>query len=1769
MDDFGKKYPYGHLETSSTNLADSGGDYVGNEFKIPAYANVCVLDYLSASAERTYTLEKNSGAGFVTAATLFLGEEVYIEAEATATFRFVVSGQAGDELYSYSIGLRNDQDNHSSSSTQESFSESTSSQSTASSSSESTESSTSVGLSDTSSSESSSSSSQLLDLMEKVYASDASLGDNFGCSVDIQGHVAIIGAEGADAAYVFNYDEDTGDWTEVQKISHPDGNESPYPYFGTSVSLSGSRVAIGANFEHHSGKVNAGAVYIYNYNGSSWSLGGRVYATDAEDNDYFGTSVSLDGSRLAVGSPSNHEGAVYIYDYDGEEWAQTQQIRPSDGVSGDNFGFDVTLYGNRVCAGSPSHNFAEGAIYIFNYSGGVWSEFQKKTASVTSKSFGASVSMDSLSRIVVGAAGEDINRGALYVFEFNGFTWAQTQRIAGIYAGSFFGQSVSLSGDEIMVGAPSADSYGSNAGAAHVYKLSGSVWSLSQTLPPSGTGVVNSNMGISVSINSEVGVVGAKNDGGAASNAGAAYIFNKIPFELSSTQETYSTSSSSSPKSDSTQEQTSSESSSSSSPSSSESSSSSSSAFGGFNSPAIDRYEDYLKAYWAMSESAGSTRIDTKEANDMADTNTVTTRAGKRANAAEFDDDLDQYLSASDASDISPTASFAISMWVWLDDLTPPDGNYMIMDKQNSYAIYYNTSIGNELSFYLQQSNDIGVNISGISLSSGSYNHIVFIAYSGNVYAYVNNVEEATAAYDNTIKDSTGPLYIGRRAAGNDSHLDGAVDEVGFWNGINFDTNADRIAFVNSLYNNGNGRFFNTPIVSTSSSSSDFFGGWDTYTVIDSGDHSVGIYNDLAINHSGLSVYYDSQSDILRAHNSEALSIPDIGPNRVGQHLSVIRDSNNRYGIAYRDATTGNLMYVRSIDSNGTRWGTPVVVDSVGDHSYCSAVFANSAVVIAYWDQDQSEIMSIRSTNYGSSWSSRVTLATGKSNVKSISLAETDGGYVAAAYRDGTSLYFKRAADSTVTSWGTEYSIPSVCQSESETAFVRIGPWNYVYYISSNNRLECRVSTNVTGIGAWGTMIVDTNSHYRYLSRAVRVSGASAIAAVTSSNLCRYYRVSIGSGSSAVWSGYTVDSGSIFGRISLAQLGATNPVITVFNDSFDRLSRYVANDTAGTSWSSATDVHHIPLFYKASFVVADGKPAVIFFDSANSVVQYAWQHNGVNWKFVDTQDFYYSSNGYQEAIAAETVNGNPAYIVYDGSGVKYSRAENSEGSSWVSGISTYVDEHVSVTPSVNGLDLMVIKGYPAAVYTTNTQIRYKRSAYANGDSWGNSALSALVANVSSATDLQMVIYQGKPVVFYRVGNSIYASRSRDMYGSSWEDYLIVPTGSISLASDGKFSVYNKDGRLGVSYFDNIENKIYFISSNSDDLSEWSDISVVAQGLSGSYRGRNKLSEYAGFFLITYVVNGSLKVIDSSDANGEGWSDPVTVYSHGVTDALDVGVVESLPIAVASTAQTLFYSRLSQAALLSSSSTETESTSSLTETESSSVVGGFNSEAINKYNSYLEAYWHLDEEGGARSDEVGSNDLQDNNNVGYADYGKYYRAAEFVSADENVLDIIDTSISISTGFAISCWGMIDSQDKDLGMCEFTGNGTEIIDVFYAQSTDTLEFWLKESLAANQIKLTVSGASAYFSAGSYHNVVAIAANGNMYLYVDGVQRATTAYADTVQSVNELRVGLRETTFSDGVVDELALWTDISFASTSDRNNFVAALYNGGAGDFYKVF
>jgi hypothetical protein len=158
------------------------------------------------------------------------------------------------------------------------------------------------------------------------------------------------------------------------------------------------------------------------------------------------------------------------------------------------------------------------------------------------KYFGSSVDVSD-DTVVVGAPGNDSNRGAAYVFvrDVTGWTWQATLTASNAEVNDDFGASVAIDGDTVVVGAIFEAGDGSSpsnndlntAGAVYVFTRSGTAWSQQAYLKASNPGL-GDRFGEQVAISGDtiaVGVPLEDSDGDQSNNnaadSGAVYVFKR------------------------------------------------------------------------------------------------------------------------------------------------------------------------------------------------------------------------------------------------------------------------------------------------------------------------------------------------------------------------------------------------------------------------------------------------------------------------------------------------------------------------------------------------------------------------------------------------------------------------------------------------------------------------------------------------------------------------------------------------------------------------------------------------------------------------------------------------------------------------------------------------------------------------------------------------------------------------------------------------------------------------------------------------------------------------------------------------------------------------------------------------------------------------------------------------------------------------------------------------------------------------------------------
>jgi hypothetical protein len=298
-------------------------------------------------------------------------------------------------------------------------------------------------------------------------------------------------------------------WNQMIKTAAQDKKTM---WFGYSVAISGDYAIVGAIYEKKdtiggNPFESSGSAFIFKNIEGTWTQVQKLVAPEREDNDWFGYSVAISGDYAIIGAPRENEdineentlsssGSAYIFKNNSGVWLLTQKIAASDREAGEQFGYSVAI----------SEDFA-----------------------------------------AIGAIGEDDDTttwntltysGSAFIFKFKSGAWIQTQKIVATDRGTedFFGCSISISGDFLIVGAHREDhnvtggSFNSNSGAAYIFKNNSGIWSQIQKIVASDR-EEHTWFGYSVSISGDYAVIGAWMEGKDAigenplTYAGSAYIF--------------------------------------------------------------------------------------------------------------------------------------------------------------------------------------------------------------------------------------------------------------------------------------------------------------------------------------------------------------------------------------------------------------------------------------------------------------------------------------------------------------------------------------------------------------------------------------------------------------------------------------------------------------------------------------------------------------------------------------------------------------------------------------------------------------------------------------------------------------------------------------------------------------------------------------------------------------------------------------------------------------------------------------------------------------------------------------------------------------------------------------------------------------------------------------------------------------------------------------------------------------------------------------------
>jgi gliding motility-associated-like protein len=318
----------------------------------------------------------------------------------------------------------------------------------------------------------------------------------FGTSVAVHENLVFVGAQRDDehatsggTVYIFDREKPPG--TTPLKIFPPIVQNGAG--FGNSVAAGKDILVISAPF---SDSLNAngslampsiGRVYVYRLVGGVWKYQSQILAPEVTKSGSFGQTVTYWKGYLAVAeftlSTSQSDGRVHIYKEDlTGKFVRQATLRPELDIRGDMFGHAIIMNDSLTVVGTGSFEYTPGVyrmkVFIYKKKG-EWKDAVEDARLLPTKKmeqdlFAFSIAMDG-EYIVAGAPGyrdttsPKLFAGAAYVFKMPPGGWKGTvSEVAQLLPSNpseygFFGYSVAISNDDILVGAPHSIDFSNRA----------------------------------------------------------------------------------------------------------------------------------------------------------------------------------------------------------------------------------------------------------------------------------------------------------------------------------------------------------------------------------------------------------------------------------------------------------------------------------------------------------------------------------------------------------------------------------------------------------------------------------------------------------------------------------------------------------------------------------------------------------------------------------------------------------------------------------------------------------------------------------------------------------------------------------------------------------------------------------------------------------------------------------------------------------------------------------------------------------------------------------------------------------------------------------------------------------------------------------------------------------------------------------------------------------------------------------------------------------
>ena len=388
-----------------------------------------------------------------------------------------------------------------------------------------------------------------------------------GTSVSIYGRFAVSGSPGddsgaANAGAISLFERPIlGEWSLVHELKaeaalNNDG-------LGASVSIGDGVVVGGAPGDDDMGN-NAGSAIVFRWTDGSWSEEAVLYGSNIDLGDKFGSTLVLDGTRLAVAAPTGEPdemtgaaGQVYVFGDDGTSWTEHNVVSPVSGDEGDAFGSSIALDGDRMLIGSPGNDSVAlnaGAARFFDYDLGVWQPGMLLTDpnGLTHDAFGTAADFDGQWAAVgapLSSTAGPSDAGSVVLFREDGGSWTYHDTLTAddALAGDRFGSQVALDGNFLLVGSPydnGADPIQGDTGQVYVFVFKDGEWTYQETVQPKvSEREIGMLAGSAIAMRGSMAIIGAPRTGSNSGNVqpedqGAAFFVQQLDCDLNGQPDT-------------------------------------------------------------------------------------------------------------------------------------------------------------------------------------------------------------------------------------------------------------------------------------------------------------------------------------------------------------------------------------------------------------------------------------------------------------------------------------------------------------------------------------------------------------------------------------------------------------------------------------------------------------------------------------------------------------------------------------------------------------------------------------------------------------------------------------------------------------------------------------------------------------------------------------------------------------------------------------------------------------------------------------------------------------------------------------------------------------------------------------------------------------------------------------------------------------------------------------------------------------------------------